>query len=261
MAKHQLCRGKRTSLGQGLVEASCGTFIIATVFVFLLMLGLNVYSVLVTDSRLRLICTEAAQVREEHTYFLGMKRVDFTEAEADQIAKDFAVRLADANGVTITATDVAFSTDESTEQATTTCTVTLDKFALPYGGGVFPSLLKRDVSATVARMSVPAPAIVGFNGFNPEYGQVAVRVPCYGGSVAVRGAHDPIRDLQRGVSVPMATAPIGRMKYRRSFGIGVNADGLVISGPKDENGNPASNPGREAIDFHGTRNRGGFHHR
>ncbi|MBY0550650.1 MAG: hypothetical protein K2W95_25450 [Candidatus Obscuribacterales bacterium] len=260
MTKRQICRqGMRKNNGQGLLEASCGTFIITTVFVFLLMLGLNTYAILTTDTKLRLICSEAAQVREEHTYFLGMKRVDFTDAQADQIAKRFAVSLAESNGIPITEENVAFHSDENTEQASTTCTVTLDKFVLPYGGGAFPSFLAREVSATVARMSVPAPAIVGFNGVSQEYGRISVKVPCYGGAIAVAGVHDPVRDLQNGTARQMADAPLGPLNCRRSFGIGVNADGLVISGPKNENGDPASNPNRRAREWNRMSNPGGFH--
>lgn len=186
------------------------------------MLGLNTYAILTTDTKLRLICSEAAQVREEHTYFLGMKRVDFTDAQADQIAKRFAVSLAESNGIPITEENVAFHSDENTEQASTTCTVTLDRFALPYGGGAFPSFLAREVSATVARMSVPAPAIAGFNGVSQEYGRISVKVPCYGGAIAVAGVHDPVRDLQNGTARQMADAPLGPLNCRRSFGIGVN---------------------------------------
>lgn len=178
-ARAQQSQPDRNTKGQGLIEASCGTCIFVMVFVGLVMLALNCYVVLTADTTLRLIAQESAKVREDYTFFLGARRRDVTEEQARQIATSFAVALANANGLAVNADGVSFNDTTTASQSGTRCTIRLDGLRMPYSAGIFPIAIKREVSAVVARMNVPAPAIVDINA-QGEGGTITLRVPSYG---------------------------------------------------------------------------------
>lgn len=169
----------RSARGQGLLEGACGTVILVTVFVLLVMLGINVYTVLTVDTALRLVASESAKVREEYTFFLGQKRNDIDDQTARDTARAFAVALSNANGLAVAPEDVDFNDVVNADQSGTQCTIRLRALKLPYGGGAFPLALAREVSAVVARMNVPAPALIDLNATS-EGGSITVSIPGYG---------------------------------------------------------------------------------
>lgn len=170
---------RRNASGQGLLEGACGTAVLMTVFVAILTLGVNIYTVLTVDTTLRLVAMESAKLREEYTFFLGQRRNDIAEQTARDNARAFAVALCKANGLAVRSNDVNFNDVINADQSGTRCTIRLKQLKLPYGGGAFPLILAREVSVVVARMNVPAPALVDINA-NSEGGTVTVRVPGYG---------------------------------------------------------------------------------
>jgi hypothetical protein len=232
--KQQSIRLKES--GQGLVESACGTIMFVTVFVLLVMFALNVYIIITTDSVLRMVCMESARVREEYIYFLGMVRNDIDEAEGRRNATNFAVSLANANGLAVSADDVAFNDTKNADQAGTMCTINLKALKLPFGGGVFPLFVQRSVSAVSARMNVPAPAVVDICAPG-EGGGITVRMPAYGAvrPISVANASNGRAALNRKdlfVSIPLPGVPLpGAIKFNHYYGLGIAPNCGYLGGP------------------------------
>jgi hypothetical protein len=212
--------------GQGILEGVCGTLIFVSVFVGLVVLAINFYTVLTVDTTLRLVAMETAKLREEFTFFLGQKRNDIDEGTARSNAAAFASALAQANGLDVQPSDVQFNDVINADQAGTRCSIKLRALRLPYGGGAFPLFIQRDVSAVVARMNVPAPALVDINAAS-EGGTITLRMPSY-------GAYRPLQtattadgrfaldrpDLFQATNIPGVPLP-GPIKSRHYYGLTV----------------------------------------
>jgi hypothetical protein len=172
----------RPNSGQGLIEGACGLIIVVTAAVLLTMFGMNIYATQVADGKLRLVALEAAKVRDQYQFFLGMLRQDYKPESADANAKQFAASLAKANGVPLDPNDdVAFASQVLGQVHVTTCQITLKSLKLPFGGVVFPDFLKRTVSITVAGMALPPPLVMDVNTVTQGGSSVCVRLPAYAG--------------------------------------------------------------------------------
>jgi hypothetical protein len=229
----------RRALGQGLIESACGTMIFVLVFVFLIMLAMNLYTIVTTDTSLKLIAQEAAKVREDYTFFLGQKRNDITEEQARKIATDYAVSLAHANGLAVEARDVTFNDTINADQSGTECSIKLRALKLPFmRGGVFPLMVQREASVVVSRMNVPVPAIVDINAKSRENGDyISFTVPCYGAYRGTSIASDRSTGrfaldrpkLFGATNVPGMIMP-SPVKHRYYMGCGIG-DNALIYGP------------------------------
>lgn len=236
---------KRNASGQGILEGACGTVVIMIVFVAVLTLGVNIYTVLTVDTTLRLVAMESAKLREEYTFFLGQRRNDIDEQTAKDNARAFAVALSNANGLAVQPNDVNFNDVINADQAGTRCTIRLKQLKLPYGGGAFPLFLARQVSVVVARMNVPAPALVDINA-NSEGGTITVRVPGYG---AYRGLQTATTangrfainrpELFQATNLPGVPMP-GPVKAKIYLPISLGSEARIMA-PINLNGNGSRN--------------------
>lgn len=224
----------RSATGQGLLEGACGTAVFMIVFVSMMTLAVNIYTVLTVDTTLRLVAMESAKVREDYTFFLGQKRNDIDEQTARDNARAFAVALSNANGLAVQPDDVNFNDVINADQSGTQCSIRLKQLKMPYGGGAFPLFLAREVSVVVARMNVPAPALIDINA-NSEGGSITVRVPGY-------GAYRPIQtattangrfalsrpDLFQATSLPGVPMP-GPVKHKIYVPITLGSEARIMA--------------------------------
>lgn len=157
--------------------------------VFLLMLGINVYSIILHDFKLQLIAYEAAKADTECQYWLGMKRSDPADpaySRDHSQAVKVAETLASIQGVKIDG--VEFSSPDDFK--TSVCTIK-SPLQLPFAEGVFAGykILDRSTQGVATASTQAAPMMVQLNSkYFPNFTNpnstvtrnASVFIPCYG---------------------------------------------------------------------------------
>lgn len=186
-------RKNRTQGGQAILEGTAMLCVITMISVLLIMLGVNVYSIMLHDFKLQLIAYEAARADTESHYWLGMKRTDKSDpgySPDHSKAAAIAEELAAIAGVKIKA--VEFSTPDNFKGSV--CTIT-SGFQLPFGTGVFEAFkaMNRSTQAAATASVQAPPMLVQLNSkFFPKFTNpnssvtrnASVFIPCYGANTA-----------------------------------------------------------------------------
>jgi hypothetical protein len=137
-------RGRKVQ-GQAIAEGTAMISLTVTIFVLLVMFGMNLYTMMQTDMKLIMIAYEAAKMKGSSQYWLGFER--YQPPTDAQVAQQ-AANLAKTFGITLDpATAFTFSVPP-TRPNNLICTVKLDKLSLPYGTGVFASFNNRFQTAS-----------------------------------------------------------------------------------------------------------------
>jgi hypothetical protein len=176
-------RHGRTSTGQGLVEGACGTVILITVFVLLVMFGLNAFFAIKYSADVKIIATEAAKVVLTNKYWLGMRRPDYNPDEAVAKASEIANTLATKLGIPAVQI-VEFNQEETPAGDIISVKVQADGLRLPYAAKIFPRFLSMAATGVSVQPKNSVYACVDIatqqpGQSNPNIFDV-VRVPAFG---------------------------------------------------------------------------------
>jgi len=195
--------GLRKASGQGLVESTAGLCIILPIGMFMICGFVNVFAMMLNGSKLNFIAMEAVKYRQEHVYWLGMRRQDdgSLKDRADQTAAKMAVQMAKSMGIGLSIENVKFNEREvpaaEGELPITMeeCSLTPNGINLPFAGiPGFKSFFNPSVKVAVAEAPVPPPCafILDVNyqpgkgdleqTNNPMGSNTGILVPAYGAS-------------------------------------------------------------------------------
>ncbi len=180
-----MTRQVRAEHGQGLIEGVCGSVVFTMVFVALVMAGINIFAIFSYDAALKTVAQTAADAADGHKYFLGMKRPEFDYYKGQDKARTLALAVASTLGLSLAPQDITFDTIQAPGFAKgmgeiTKCTVVLKQIKLPYTGGAFPSLIKREAVGVSASMAIGPVVLSEINFPTDGGGRMTLRLPAYG---------------------------------------------------------------------------------
>lgn len=199
---------RRTRRGQAIIEGTCMLGVLTLAGVLLIMLGVNLYSIMLRDFKLNLIAYETAKARAASQYWLGELREGVTDEEASDKAKQIAIKLAATAGVALDEGMIEFPATEDARK-TTKCKI-VNKLSLPFKGGPFESFGGwRNVEVEVVTSDTQDPPVVlalnhhyqsqngGDSGRN-----ATTYIPCYGG---VQEKAERVMDQNTGFAYTIAS--------------------------------------------------------
>lgn len=183
----KLSGAHNSARGQALVESAVGLVLIVSVFVMLIMLGLNVYFATTYGLKAQMVATEAAKVQSENKYWLGMPRPvgtqpgEYDPGVTEQMSRNMAARLSTMLGLPPLSKFSLLDNGDAAEGDI--IQVKVDYLCpLPFVGGIFPNAIP--VSGTGVAVHPKAPILaavdIGAPSVNNSTKNCVVRVPAYG---------------------------------------------------------------------------------
>ncbi len=158
----------RRSGGQGLIEGTCGSVIVMSVFVAMTVLGVNVYSVMVNQSKVQKAADIAARIVNESRFWLGTYRNDFSASDARaraQFAADSVLNLMGLPSAEIVEFDPGtFIQDGTSGFVSTHIKLRVRALRMPYRTAGFPASLDMTADGYSAASSYTpyAACVMGF---------------------------------------------------------------------------------------------------
>lgn len=217
-----LRQARKRQRGSALVGTAALMIVLGMLAMGLMLLGVNIYCIVEYDSKLSFIARQTALASEKYQYWLGMKRMDYTDQS--QIAANveaYGKGLAKLNGLNPDNVEIAClpaSTSmqlpfaHKTSVSPVQVQVSYGNFGVPFNpGGLFTMVNgTRTVTAAVADMSVPAPMLLDVyamdNNQPTQFGQTA-QIPAYGmyyphgGGIPTNGP-DNLNQMHGGLAGP-----------------------------------------------------------
>lgn len=161
---------KTRSSGQGMIEGAAGSVIVTLVFVYLIMLGVNIYSAVVYSQRLQFVANSAAEAYNQRRFWLGTIRPTWKPEEAERAAKRVASELLNQLDLP-PATELSFRNVMGNDYSYTEAKLKVGGLKIPYTvDKVFPSVIELGVTGLAAEAS--APPYASFRAVVPIEGQV-----------------------------------------------------------------------------------------